>query len=780
MKFFNLTKILVIALLAFAPLFGESMRHIPADRVLTNKELLGYVDYSNPDIMPVKSTIAEGDTQQALHLLAGYLREKAGFRYYFDWHNFDARFQDYRNKYPGMEQEHARLAREQMSEFAANTHWKLPFTNLRGDSVTAYELRHLARQQKSDDIAFMYFYSGGDTTYLNYFVRQVADLNHAFTAGEYDNAGNGIYERYRAGRRIHNWLRAYNLLLASDDFTWEDQLLLVRTFLHHAAQLAERTEEFSYGNHHTKGLVALFQIATLFPEFSDSRSWQQQAIDGLVKHLTREVNADGFQFERSVHYHIGDIDNYFRVYQLAKINHVELPEAFRKRMYLMFDALVKIAQPNRKDPVLQDDTDSPYQEYNDISNIMTIGSLLFEDPVFKYFANDEISADIYWYFPPDQTAQYHAMQGKKPEVGSIALKETGYYVMRNGWHRNNEQMVITAGLSKQKPDHQHGDMLGITAYANGHEILPNYQVHYNIPGYKYWKNSWVKNVAIVDSIPLGRGWKPNSGGSGFGKWTDLPHPKVILWEDTPTFDYFSGTHDSYDAEHVKYHREVLFIKDGFWIVRDHLIGEEPHTLQQIWQGHYSVEIPGKTVRSSFSDGSGLSITQLGDTAAAIRHGGMDGKGNVMFVGSKSREMTFTTLLFPYLSYLDIPNDQTPAGKVTIGNWLLYPNPHKTDLATGDMQTDAGFIITKDSENTILFDANNITVSDHSLHLQTPLTFALNTKKNSWNMSVLGVNQVTFQPQSDFEKIVINGDMYGKSKPATVKPGDKILIIWEKE
>ncbi len=52
--------------------------------------------------------------------------------------------------------------------------------------------------------------------------------------------------------------------------------------------------------------------------------------------------------------------------------------------------------------------------------------------------------------------------------------------MREGWKPDDKMMIVSAGLDGEKPDHQHGDMLGIQAMANGKIILPNYQVRYSL------------------------------------------------------------------------------------------------------------------------------------------------------------------------------------------------------------------------------------------------------------------------------------------------------------
>ncbi|MCB0270504.1 MAG: heparinase II/III family protein [Calditrichaeota bacterium] len=723
---------------------------VPANRLLSDAELLSLLRADAPELQTILELRDTGNTDSAIAKLLEHLRNASTKRYFFDWRNVAARFADYQRRYPGNRNGHAKLAEYQTTHFAPETHWQLPFVDLTGDSVSAYELRHLARQQKSADMAVMFYYEQQNPVYPDYFVRQIADLNRAFAAGKYDDAGNGIYERFRAGKRVQNWLFCHHMYLGSEIYGDTQQLQFLKTMLHHAAQLAQRTENFSYGNHHTRGLVALFEIAAVFPDFRDAAQWQQQAIAGLLAHLKKEINDDGFQFERSVHYHNGDIENYFRVYQLAKLNGIQLPDEYVTRFRKMFDALVNIAQPNRRTPVLQDDTDRPYAENNPIDGVMAIGTLLFDDPVYKYFAGDALPDAIFWLLREQQLARFDAMNSASPTVGSVDLPETGYFVMRNGWHETGAQMTISAGISAKKPDHQHGEALSITAFANGHEILPNYQVNYNIPGYRYWKNSWVKNVALADSIPLGRGWRQNSGKSGFGKWRILPKSTVTAWQTTADVDYFAGTHDGFDSLGVAYSREILFVKDGFWIVRDRFSGNAPHDFQQIWQGKYTVQKDGDWLRSTFPDGSGLDIVQLNPANYRIDFGGRDGKQHAVFSIKETTEIAFTTLLFPFASYRESVSMAESPGKIVANDWEIQKNPGKNLQKVDTFESDAAIVLQKSGDTIIFLTVQRFKTADKTMAFESPVDLILRrTPQQQWDLRIISrmENQVQISGNS---------------------------------
>jgi hypothetical protein len=554
----------------------------------------------------VNKLFRSGKSEEAMNTFLDSLKERSKQRYYFNWEDFSDLVKNYEMIYPDAFEKHEIMSDYQITHYAPETSWDLPFKNLLGNDVTAYELRHLARQQKSLDMTLMYFKTGNHL-YMDYWTRQVANLMDAYENGEYEDAGNGVFEYYRAGRRIHNWIFNHHAYYASPEYSSEDQEVLLKTFIYHAKDLAARTKIYHSGNHHTKGLVGLFEMAIFLQDFTFSDEWIEQSLRLLTEHMKREINPDGFQFERSVHYHVGDIENYFRVYQLAQINDILIPELFEQRFMEMFAVLKKIAQPDKNLPVLQDDTDHFLKENNELGGIFKAGSLLLEDPELNYFASEHSGHDWYWLLARMLSSGIE--EKKQPQIGSLALESTGYYIMRSGWDKDDVYMSISAGLSDVKPDHQHGDMLGLTAYAGGYQILPTYQVKYNKPDYNLFKNSWVKNVAIVDSIPHGLQFKGNSGGSGFGKFKLLPHPKTLLWESSKDVDIYLGTHDGYESIGVETYRTVIFLKNAKeWIICDQFFSNEEHVYQQIWQGLNKADEQGILFRT-FDENLRMSISQ---------------------------------------------------------------------------------------------------------------------------------------------------------------------------
>ena len=717
----------------------QAQSSVPADRLLEDYELIELLETQDSKELQEIKNLYKNKPEKAIEELAAYFREAFAERYFFNWKNFDQRFKNYQQLYSSKKSTHYERAEYFQSRYPANTQWKRPFKNLLGDDVSAYRLRHLARQHKAVDLAFTSFYEKKNPEQIRYFADQVRSLNTAFSEDRYEThaSGNGIYEVFRAGYRVLNWLLIHHAYLSTERYSAADQIEFIKTLLHHGAQLHEQTPGFRHGNHQTRGLSALALIAIMLPEFQGSEAWYQHAMDLLGEHMEKEINPDGFQFERSVHYHLSDIDNYFYVYQLASLNKRKVPAAWEDKLYQMFRCLLVIAQPDRHAPVLQDDTDSPWAEYNEIDDAMALGAILFDDPEIRYFASKNLDAFLYWFVRNDQLEQLQKGEKQKPKLGSAVLETTGYYMMRNGWDKNSLYMIVSAGLDAHKPDHQHGDMLGVSAYAYGNQVLPNYQVRYYLPDLEFFKNSLVKNVATVDGIPHGRDWKPNSGGSGFGKWLKLPQPEVLAWQSTDELDYFAGKHDGYEDQGVQYEREILFVKDDFWIVRDVFEAETPHNYEQIWQGHYDTEKEGIHLRATFTNGAGLDVMQLGTRADSVSFGSQRGKGRAVFHQTGKKKTVFTTLLYPFKDFEERIPETENIGNWKVQGWQILETKDQ-EVSIDEWQTDASVAFFKNGEWILL----GATIFDHKgkeIKCKERTNIYLQKNKDKWKGTILGAD-----------------------------------------
>ncbi len=439
-------------------------------------------------------------------------------------------------------------------------------------------------------------------------------------------------------------------------------------------------------------------LAIIFSDFQDADLWYERAMSILEQHLQREINEDGFQFERTIHYHQSDIDNYFYIYQLAQKSNKKVSAIWEERLKSLFTTLTKIAFPDGSAPVLSDDTDAPWAEKNDISGTLTLGYLLFDDPEMGYFAKSTVKPKYLWNLSKEQLGALKEIKATAPQVGSYAFENTGYYIMREGWDDQDNMLVIAAGLDADKPDHQHGDMLGIQAMANGKVVLPNYQVRYSLEDLELFKNSMVKNVALVDNELQGKQYTSNKGGSGFGKFKELPMPKVLGWSANVTADVFVGSHNGFENVGVSYTRQVINVENEFWIVKDNFESKAPHTYKQVWQGHYSSEHSPELLRATFDNGSGIDILQLQAVDKVVADG-KRGKEWSVVQKAATDNFSFVTVLYPFDTYDKRIHEDSMDNK--FAGWSI--------ITTSDTQNNS-ITLSKDDTN-ISFATSQLTIGD---------------------------------------------------------------------
>ena len=731
---------------------------IPTHSIIAVEELSQYLKEDLKKEMAVDGEIREAS-------LAAYFRQKFSERFFYDWRTVDARFEQYEKIY-AKKLSHYTRAEDHMQKYADSTQWVLPFNYLNGDPVNAYGLRHLARQHKMIDISFLYFYEQKDPKYIQYFVNQRNSLNTALELGAYEKIkdGNGTYENFRSSYRALNWLEIHNRFLGENDYSDKDQLKTIATLLQQGAHLYSINESFTPGNHQTRGVSGLAMLSILLRDFVGTDQWYARAMERLGEHLSNEVNDDGFQSERSVHYHMSDIGNYYYVYQLAKISGIKVSEVWEDKLHTLFSTLVKIAYPDKSAPVLQDDTDNPWAEKNDISGAVTLGYLLFEDPEFGYFADRGVEGKMYWFLNKKQLDLLENIESIKPSYGSLVFPETDYYIMREGWDKNDKMMIISAGLDEEKPSHQHGDMLGIQAVANGQNILPNYQVRYSLPDFDMFKNSMVKNVALVDDELIGKKWTPNAGKTGYGQYADLPDPTTITWKSNEEFDLFVGSHDGFENVGVSYTRQVIYIKDDFWLVKDNFKSDAQHTYKQVWQGHYTTEEGPELLRAVFNDASGCDILQLG-AVNKVESDGSRGKQWTVVSQDGQKNHQFTTIIFPYKGY-DKRVDE--AGETTILKGWKVNNPF-CEVAGADIQS-----LSTDQE-IFLFNVKKITIGGIEITFSNEADVFVKNDKDEVTVHSIG-DAVFSVVISGSKSNVLNGKDIGEK--TELNPGDFVAVLKE--
>lgn len=618
---------------------------VPRDRLVTDDELFSLLDLEQVDNQHVREALQEQDTIRALEELANYFQNRSNVNYFFGHTEIVERIDKFASLYPEETEKIQNSADKFIQTFGPNVDWQIPGSDLQGRAHTPNTIRELSRQREANDIVITGFLMN-DPSYWDMIKRHIQDFATDFEAGKTQTGPNHIFERFYAGLRARKWLGTHHFLLATPDYGWQEQILMIRLFMLHAAQLYDSGKEFNWGNHQLVGLTGAFEITTMFPEFPVMQEWNARVLDVIMEHLEREIEKDGFQFERASHYHKRDIFNYVRVFRMAQINNVELPGLFHERFKKMFDAIVHLAMPSGSLPIMHDVTSGHENMENLVVNEMSLGALLYEEPEYKFFAAEKLPPMYYWLFDEENIARYDRIESRVPSVGSIELLNSKFYIMRSGWSDEDLYLQIDAGLAQHKPDHTHGQILGVVGYAHGEQFLPNYPVSYRERSYMTMKNSLVKSVALADNILQGQDWVANKARTGFGIFAHLPEPSGQTWISGEHFDYFSGSHDGFESAGVDYQRSIFFFKPGYWIFVDEFHGTGIHSYQQIWQGDYTIDTATNSVIQKIGNSS-LMVRQADPTHMHITNRVNYGLGSVQFEKKGVTDHRFSTLVYPY-------------------------------------------------------------------------------------------------------------------------------------
>lgn len=230
---------------------------------------------------------------------------------------------------------------------------------------------------------------------------------------------------------------------------WHDHEVtgrLLKVVYDHAVLLS--TADF-YRPRHNHGLfqdMALFAIASHFPEFDRSEEWERIARARFEDQLASCLSEDGTHLEHSPGYHVYVYRTLTGFSEWAHINGFELPEQF-ERIHQMPGRLLHLVKPNRTLPMLGD----------------TGGQIRGLDLIPDMASHPDLAYAV-------SGGQY----GVCPTERMMNLGSQ-YAVMREYWQhpkrpmRDATHLVMTAGYHGSA--HKHADDLSLELYGLGRDFI---------------------------------------------------------------------------------------------------------------------------------------------------------------------------------------------------------------------------------------------------------------------------------------------------------------------
>jgi hypothetical protein len=430
--------------------------------------------------------------------------------------------------------------------------------------------------------------------------------------------------------RSISWLWALNYFRHSSSLTPETFSTIAK-FLYINARHLETylSTYFSPNTHLTGEALGLFYLGTMLPEFKESGRWRKTGLKILVDQLARHVQPDGAYFEQSTYYHRYTTDFYLHLQILLAANNEVLPQELEGKVQQLLDFLMYVKRPDGKTPMVGDDDGGRLiklddRPANDFRATLSTGAAVFGRADYKFVA-DKPAEETLWLLGADGLEKLDQLIAREPARQSVGFADSGYYVLRDSWTPEANYMFFDCGHhGADNCGHAHADALSFELAVNGRTVLID-------PGtFTYtaskemrdcFRSSAAHNTLVVDD----ESWSTPAGPFS---WKTISNCELSSWTSKERFDYVAANQHRSDSSSgfLEHWREILFLKDDYWVIRDRISSFGTHSLKLWFHFDSSVALlrgKDQTLRVISENGhsTGLYLATFAEKGEWIRESG---------------------------------------------------------------------------------------------------------------------------------------------------------------
>lgn len=341
---------------------------------------------------------------------------------------------------------------------------------------------------------------------------------------------------------------------------------------------------YSPNTHLTGEALGLYYLGTQFPFFDRAAIWKKTGEEILFAELDRQIFDDGVYFEQTTWYQRYTADFYTHFLILKTLQEDETKNSRQKNLHeklqKQLDFLMRVTRPDGTTPMIGDDDGGKMLPFghtacDDFRGTLATGAALFERGDYKFVA-ESLAEETLWLLGLEGVLSFETLAAEEPKENSTAFKTGGYFVMRDGWEKTDNFLLIDAGdLGGLSGAHGHADALSIDLAAGGKTFLADsgtYTYHDPSEMRDYFRSTEAHNTLTIDE---------NSSSEQNGKfgWQTKAETNPESWISKERFDFFSASHDGYERfveNPARHRREILFLKNDYWIMRDHVETKGEH------------------------------------------------------------------------------------------------------------------------------------------------------------------------------------------------------------
>ncbi len=462
----------------------------------------------------------------------------------------------------------------------ATQHWsQVDFLNpsIAGDKKVTWELN---RHAYFLTLARAYARTG-DEVFARTFVAHLASWMDANPPKRGINWASNLEVAFRS----INWLWSLYMFRASPAL---DAKIFARTlkFLYLNARHLEiyLSTYFSPNTHLSGEALALYYIGTLLPNFKRAAHWREIGKRVFLHTIEKHIQSDGVYFEQTSYYHRYTVDFCMHFRLLTQANNNVVEPSFDLRLMKQIDHLMYITRPDGTTPFYGDDDGGKFVSFDerprdDFRQTLATAAAMYERADYKFVSelnrtldttqgNDDLTEELLWLCGQEGVRNFNKLEAESPAHKSRQFAASGYYVMRDGWKSDSNYMLFDAAHhGADNGGHAHADALAFDCAAHGRKLFvdPGTFTYTNTTKDRnHFRSSHAHNTLVIDNQS-----SSEPGATPF-VWTTQADCVCEAWQTHRRFDYLRASHDGYArlAAPVRHTREVLFIKNDFWIMRD--------------------------------------------------------------------------------------------------------------------------------------------------------------------------------------------------------------------
>lgn len=406
----------------------------------------------------------------------------------------------------------------------------------------------------------------GDERYKGRFVRLVSDWIEHNRYGVSEG-----WERYAVAKRLLNWVEAIRIFDETGSLLKDNPSILASIWLH-ADFMLKNLEYDALYNHLLINGRALYATGSVLPSMPDAKRFRDKGLTIIRRSLKQEVLPDGGYAERSPSYHLLVLIDFFECMMLAEDIGEPFDPWMNETILKMTEHMAGLMKPDRTLPMLNDACrDFPMNP----AKFLAAATVRFQRPDFASLAG-EPSQYLLWHFAHSGLDRYQKLECKWPDFTTKSYPDTGYFVIRTGWERDDTYLVFDCGPigpSKQLA-HAHADTLSFELAANGQTLIadPGIYEYEAGPWRDYFRSTAAHNTVTVDGQNQSFVWKSF-------RVAEMANAYLQLFDETKEYIIIKGSQDGYrrlDAP-VIHTREIRYERGKHtFILTDTLSGSGNH------------------------------------------------------------------------------------------------------------------------------------------------------------------------------------------------------------